>query len=99
MVAASEAGASEMPSEQKQRQAGEGILMSSPDTIQGTGEEDDDDYDDEEESDEDEDKEESEESQMAEAKTMKLSGAGQKERALAKRMHKPPRWGKEFIFL
>ncbi len=41
-----------MPSEQKQRQAGEGILMSSPNTVQGTGDEDedDDDYNDEEES-------------------------------------------------
>ncbi len=75
MVDASEAGASEMPSEQKQRQAGEGILMSSPNTVQGTGDEDeyDDDYNDEEESDEDEDEEESEELQVAEAKSVKPS--------------------------
>ncbi len=58
-IAASEAGASETQSEMRDRQAGEGILMSSPSTVQGTGDEDDDEYNDEEESDEDEDEEES----------------------------------------
>ncbi len=72
-VATSEAAASEIQSEMQQKQAGEGILMSSPDTVQGTMDEVDDDYDDEEESDEDEDEEESEESQMAEVKGTKLS--------------------------
>ncbi len=74
VVDASEAGASEMLSEQKQRQAGEGILMSSPDTVQGTGDEEEDDYNDDKESNGDKNKEESEESQMAEAKGSKPSG-------------------------
>ncbi len=80
VVDASEAGTSETPSEQRERQAGEGILMSSPDTIQGTmdKDEDDDGYDNEEESDEDEDEEESEESQVAEVKSVKPSGASRK---------------------
>ncbi len=70
----SKAGLSKTPSEMQERQAVEGILFSSPDTIQGTkGEdEDDDEYDDEEESDED-DEEESEELQVAEAKSIKGS--------------------------
>ncbi len=55
-IATSEAGASETQSEMRERQASEGVLMSSPSTVQGTGDEDDDEYDDEEESDEDEDK-------------------------------------------
>ncbi len=46
----------------QQRQAGEGIVMSSPSTVQGTGDEEEDGYDDKEESNEDEDEEESKES-------------------------------------
>ncbi len=76
VVATSEVAASETPSERQERQATEGIMMSGPESVQETGDEDDDDYDDEEESDEDEDEEESEESQMAEAKGAKLSGGG-----------------------
>ncbi len=82
-VAASEVGASETQSEMQQRQAGEGILMSSPSTVQGTGDEEEDDYDNEEESDEDEDEEESEESQMAEAKGMKPSGGKPKGKGIS----------------
>ncbi len=55
---------------------GEGILMSSPDTIQGTADEDDDEYDSEEES--EHGKEDSEESQVVEAKSAKLSRGGLK---------------------
>ncbi len=78
VAAASEVAASETPSEQKERQASEGIVMSTPESVQGTRDEDDGDYDDEEGSDEDEDEEESEESQVAEVKSTKLSGGGPK---------------------
>ncbi len=74
VVAASEASASEMLSERQERQASKGIMMLTPKSVQGTGDEGDDDYDDEEESDADEDEEESEGSQVAEVKSMKPSG-------------------------
>ncbi len=74
-TAASKAGLSETPSEMQERQAGKGIFMSSPDTIQGTEaeDEDDDESDGEEESDED-DEEESKESQVTEVKGTEPNG-------------------------
>ncbi len=76
VVTASEASASKMPSERQERQAFEVIMMLTPESVQGTGDEDDDDYDHKEESDEDEDEKESEESQVAEAKSAKPSRGG-----------------------
>ncbi len=71
----SAAAASEMPSERQERQATEGILMSGPESVQGTRDKDNNDYDEEDDSDEDdEDEEESEESPVAEAKSVKPSG-------------------------
>ncbi len=79
----SEVAASEMPSERQERQASEGIVMSTPESVQGTGDEDDDNYNDEEESDKYEDEEESEELQVAEAKSMKPSGGGPKGKGIS----------------
>ncbi len=72
---ASEAGLSETLSEMQERQAGEGIFMSSPSTVQGTEakDEDDDESDSKEESDE-EDEEASKELQVAEVKGTEPNG-------------------------
>ncbi len=68
---------SETPSEQNKREALEAGYISSPDTIQGSkdGNGEEDESSGEEDSNE-EDEEESETSQMAEAKSVKLSGGG-----------------------
>ncbi len=83
-VTASEANASETPSEQQERQVSEGILIPELDSVQDTGDEDDDDYDDEEESDEDEeDGEKSEQLPVVEAKSMQPSGGGPKGKGIS----------------
>ncbi len=83
MAAASEVTAFKTPSERQERQATEGILISGPESVQGTRDEDDDDYD-EGESDEDEDDEdESEESPVAKAKSTKPSGGRPKGKGIS----------------
>ncbi len=66
---------SETQAKRNERQAGEGIGISSPNTIQGENE-DDDESDSEEDSNDEDDEEESERSRVVEAKSAKLSGGG-----------------------